>query len=124
MLFIARAVQNFKAPAKQAAEYAADAPDLQKTDDGYSGRLTDEAATKLMTLRRGNASTQPSVKNAKASVKFWVTDGMLTKMQYEVSGTVTFNDQDRDIDRTTTIEIKDVGSTQIDVPDEAKTKLQ
>jgi hypothetical protein len=124
MLFIARAVQNFKAPAKQAAEYAADAPDLQKTDDGYSGHLTDEAATKLMTLRRGNATTQPSVKNAKASVKFWVTDGMLTKMQYEVSGTVTFNDQDRDIDRTTTIEIKDVGSTQIDAPDEAKAKLQ
>jgi hypothetical protein len=45
-------------------------------------------------------------------------------MQYEVSGTMTFNDQDRDIHRTTTVEIKDVGSTKIDVPPEAQAKLQ
>jgi hypothetical protein len=88
--------------------------------------LSEEAAKELMTFRRRNAaaSTQPAVKNAKGSVKFWIKDGVLSKMQYEVSGTVTFNDQDRDIDRTTTIEIKDVGSTQPDVPDEAKAKLQ
>jgi len=126
MRFVARMVQTYKSPAVQAGEYAGKAPDLNKTDDGYSGNLSEEAAKELMTFRRRNAaaSTQPAVKNAKGSVKFWIKDGVLSKMQYEVSGTVTFNDQDRDIDRTTTIEIKDVGSTQPDVPDEAKAKLQ
>lgn len=127
MMFVARMIQNYKTPAAQATEYAGKAPDLQKTDDGYSGNLSEEAAKAMMTFRRrnANASTQPAVvKNAKASVKFWIKDGVLSKMQYEVSGTVTFNDQDRDIDRTTTVEIKDVGSTQPDVPDEAKAKLK
>ena len=36
---------------------------------------------------------------------------------------MTFNGEDRDIDRTTTVEIKDVGTTKIDVPEAAKTKL-
>lgn len=124
--FIARTLQNYKTPAVLAKEYAGEAPDLQKTDDGYSGNLTESAAKELMAFRRRNASaTQPSpVKNAKASVKFWVKDGVLSKVQYQVSGTITFQGEDRDIDRTTTIEIKDVGSTQIDLPDEAKAKLQ
>jgi hypothetical protein len=33
------------------------------------------------------------------------------------------NGDDRDIDRTTTVEIKDVGSTKITVPNEAKSKM-
>jgi hypothetical protein len=40
----------------------------------------------------------------------------------KVSGTVTRNGDDRDVDRTTTVEIKDVGTTKITVPDEAKSK--
>jgi hypothetical protein len=36
---------------------------------------------------------------------------------------VSFNGNDRDVDRTTTVEIKDVNSTKIEVPDEAKKKL-
>jgi len=46
------------------------------------------------------------------------------KYQYHVQGTVSFNGNDRDVDRTTTIEITDVGTTKIDVPDEAKKKLE
>src|SRR5258705_429551 len=40
--------------------------------------------------------------------------------RFKVSGMVTFSREDRDIDRTTTIEIKEVGSTRINVPDETR----
>ena len=36
---------------------------------------------------------------------------------------MSFNGNDREIDRTTTVEIKDVGTTKLTVPDEAKKKL-
>jgi hypothetical protein len=36
---------------------------------------------------------------------------------------MTFNDNDVKIDRTTTTEIKDVGTTKVTVPDAAKKKL-
>jgi hypothetical protein len=40
-----------------------------------------------------------------------------------VQGTVSFNGNDRDVDRTTTVEIKDVDTTKIQVSDDAKKKL-
>lgn len=41
-----------------------------------------------------------------------------------MKGTVSGrNGEDREIDRTTTTEIKDVGSTKVQVPDAAKKKL-
>jgi hypothetical protein len=37
---------------------------------------------------------------------------------------MTFNGEDRDVNRTTTTEIKDVGTTKVEVPADAKPKLQ
>jgi hypothetical protein len=56
-------------------------------------------------------------------VKFWVTDGALTKYEFKVSGTVSYNGNDRDVDRDTTTEITDVGTTKVTVPDEARKVL-
>jgi hypothetical protein len=56
-------------------------------------------------------------------VKFWLKDGALSKYQFNVKGTMSFNGNDREIDRTTTVEIKDVGTTKLTVPEEAKKKL-
>ena len=58
------------------------------------------------------------------TAKFWVKDGVLSKYQTKVKGTVSFNGNDRDVDRTTTVEIKDIGSTKVTVPDEAQKKLE
>jgi hypothetical protein len=49
---------------------------------------------------------------------------MLSKYELKQSGTVTIGDNERDIDGTTTTEIKEVGSTKIEVPDAAKKKLE
>jgi len=40
-----------------------------------------------------------------------------------VQGKVSFNGNDRDVDRTTTVEIKDVGTTKVELPEGAKNKL-
>ncbi len=119
-LFAARMAQNFKAPAAQAASLAAQAADLKAGTNGITGDLTENGAKELLTFRGGNAT----VTNPKGSVTFWVADGKLLKFQTHVTGTVSFNGNDRDVDRTTTTEIKAIGTTKIEVPDEAKKKLQ
>ncbi len=48
---------------------------------------------------------------------------MLAKYERKVSGKVTFNGNDRDVQRTTTVEIKEIGSAKMDVPDAAMKKL-
>lgn len=125
--FIGRNVQNFKAPAAQADELAGKAKELAAADGAIAGDLTEDGAKALMAFgRRGGANanaTPPAISNAKGSIKFWIKDGVLAKMQLNVQGSISFNGQDRDINRTTTVEIKDVGSTKLEVPDEAKSKL-
>jgi hypothetical protein len=125
-MFIARMVSNYKTPAAQAVDLANQAKELTAGTNGISGDLTDDGAKAQLTFRggRGNGDGGPTVSDAKGSVTFWVTDGKLVKYQFHVTGTVSFNGNDRDVDRTTTVEIKDVGTTKIDVPDEAKKKLE
>ena len=98
-----------------AAELAAAAKELKKDGDAYSGDLT-EAGAKAQ-FRFGTAS------NAKGSVKFWLKDGALSKYEFKVQGKVDFNGNEVDVDRATTVEIKDVGTTKVEVPEGAKKKL-
>jgi hypothetical protein len=122
--FKAMAVRNFKAPAAQAAELATGAKELGKDGEAWAGELTEETAGTLLTFgRRAGANDGPTVSNAKGSVKFWLKDGALVKFEVKVSGKVSFNGNERDVERTMTTEIKDVGATKVEVPEEAKKKL-
>jgi hypothetical protein len=117
--FLGGMIHNFKAPAAQAAELASQSKELKKDGDVYSSDLTEDGAKALLRNRGGDAT----VSEAKGSVKFWIQDGVLTKYEFKVTGKVNFNGNDRDVDRTTTVEIKDVGATKVEVPDDAKKKL-
>ena len=119
--FLGMMVRNLKTPAVQAAELAAGAKELKPEGDAYVGDLTEDAAKTLLRFRRGGDG--PAASNAKGAVKFWIKDGALAKYEFKVQGTVTFNNNDMDIDRKTTVEIKEVGTTKIEVPAEAKAKL-
>jgi len=121
--FIARRLQNFKAPAAQAEELAGKVKELKQDGDVYSGELTEEGAKSLLLFGGRAGGNGPEVSGAKGSVKFWVKDGLLAKYETKVQGKVSFNGNDRDVDRTTTVEIKDIGSTKVQVPDDAKKKL-
>lgn len=123
-MFLARMVQNYKVPAVEAASLADGAKELKKDTNSISGDLTEAGAKELLTFRRGRNGGGPTVTNPKGSVKFWIADGKLTQYQFRVSGTVSFNGNDRDVDRTTTVKISDVNATKISVPEDAKKELK
>jgi len=116
--FLPRMLRNNKTPAVQAADLADGAKELKASDKGISGDLTEDSAKTLMTFGRA------TVTNPKGSVTFTVADGKLVKYSFHVTGSADFNGNPVDIDRTTTVEIKDVGTTKIEVPDDAKKKLE
>jgi hypothetical protein len=128
----ARMAETFKAPAAEAEALATGAKELKKDGDAISGDLTEEAAKARLTFgggRRGGGGGgggnggPPAPTNAKGNVKFWVKDGTLTKYEVTVSGTFEFNGNSRDINRTSTTEIKDAGKTTLEIPAEATAKL-
>jgi hypothetical protein len=118
---LSRMLQNFKAPATEAVELADKAKDLAKADDAIAGDLTEEGAKSM--LRFGPAGSGPDISDAQGSVKFWLKDGKLVKYEFHVQGSIDFNGNPRDVNRTTTVEIKDVGKTTVEIPEDAKKKL-
>jgi hypothetical protein len=123
-VFMARVVQNSKTPAVEAASLADAAKELKQDTNSISGDLTEAGVKELLAFRRGrNGGNGPTITNPKGSVKFWIKDGKLVKYQYHVLGAMSFNGNDFDVDRTTTVEIKDVNTTKIDVSDDARKKL-
>jgi len=124
--FMGMMARNLRPPAAQVEQVLTNTATLKKDGDTYAADLTEDGAKNLMMFGRrgrGGGGEGPSISNAKGSVKFWVKDGVLSKFEYKVQGTMTWNNNDRDIDRTTTVEIKDVGTTKIDVPEDAKKKV-
>ena len=120
--YMARRLQNLKAPAADIQDLVSKTVEIKKDGDVYSGDLTEDGAKALLTagFRRNNANPPT---NAKGSVKFWVKDGAITKYETKGTGKGQFNGESMDIERTTTVEIKDVGKTKVEVPDDARKKL-
>lgn len=118
--FMAGMVRNYRLPAAQVTDIIAGCKDLEETNGAFASDLTDDGAKKLLQFRRGGNA---DISNPSGSAMFWVKDGELTKIEYHVKGTVSFNGNDMDVDRDTTVVISDVGSTKIEVPDDAKKLL-
>jgi hypothetical protein len=94
--------------------------ELKAIDGAIGGDLTEEAVKEWMTFGRGG---QNGPKNAKGSIKIWMKDGAVSKMEVKTSGTLSRNGEDFQMASTRTVEIKDVGTTKVEVPEDAKKKL-
>ena len=116
-------------PAAQAKDLAEACTNLKKSSDSYTADLAEASAKDLLTFRRPagagqDNAPQMTVKDAKGTLKIWVQDSAMTKLQIHLTGIRTFNDQDQPVDQTLTTQIKEVGTTKIAVPEEAKKKLE
>jgi hypothetical protein len=109
-----------KRPDAELASLAEKVKELRASDGAISGDLTEAGAKELMTFGRGG---QNGPKNAKGSIKVWLKEGAVAKMEVKTSGTMSRNGEDRDFASTRTVEIKDVGTTKLEVPEDAKKKL-
>jgi len=123
--WLASFYKDFKAPAAEAEDLVDKAKDLKAGPDGlYSGDLTEKGLQEMFARWRPRGQG-PEAKNVKGSVKFWIKDGALTKYEFNTQGKVAFgqDQNEMDINRTTTVDIKDVGTTKAAVPEEARKKL-
>lgn len=121
--WMARRLKTFKVPAAEAEELAGQVKEFQKGDGGvYSGELTEEGVKALLTRFGRRGGDGPT--GAKGTAKFWIKDGVLSKFEYHAQGTFKRDDgEERKVDRTTTTEIKEVGTTTLSIPAEVKKKL-
>jgi hypothetical protein len=127
-MMLVNTARSAKAPAVEAKDLLGLVGTVTLADGVYSGDLTEAGAkARLAPPAFGGGGfgggNGPEISGAKGTVKFWVKDGVLVKYQYNLKGSMDFNGNSMDIDRTTAVDITDVGATKIVVPDDAKKKL-
>ena len=122
---IVRLLRIYQAPGVESAALSQKLKDVKEAEGVISGDLKEDAAKELLArgARRREGQDAPRIDNPKGAVKFWIQNGALTKYEINVQGKVTAGDRESDVNRTTTIQIKDAGSTRLEVPAEAKQKL-
>lgn len=119
----ARGLKSYKAPTADAEGLVDKVKELKNEGDGvYSGEFSEDGAKAI--FNRGGGDRAPKVTEPKGSAKFWIKDGVLVKYEYNLQGKMTMQGREMQVNRTVTVEIKDVGSTTIEVPEEAKKKLE
>ncbi len=107
----------------EATNILAKAKEVKAADGKFTVEISPEGAAELASMR-GRRQGAPAPKNASASAVFWVKDGVIAKYELKSKATITTQDgEDRTMARTTTVEIKDVGTAKVEVPAEAKSKL-
>ena len=122
---VVRYLRSYKAPGVESAALSGQVKDIKEAEGVLSGDLKEEAAKELLErgARRREGQDPPKVENPKGAVKYWIQNGVLTKYEINIRGKVTAGDRESDVNRTTTVEIKDAGTTKLEVPAEAKEKM-
>lgn len=122
---VVKYLRSYQTPVAESASLAGKLTDLKEADGAVLGNLKEDALKELLLFgtRQREGQEPPKIEGAKGAVKFWIKDGALTKYEIQIQGKVTAGERVMDINRTTTIEIKEVGTTKLEVPDEAKPKL-
>jgi hypothetical protein len=122
---VVRFLRAYKAPGVESAGLSEKVKEVKESDGVLSGELKEEAAKDLLTrgARRREGQEPPKVENPKGSVKLWVQNGTVSKYEVNLQGKVTAGDRETDVNRTTTIEIKEPGTTKLEIPAEAKPKM-
>ena len=120
--FMARRLRGFKAPAEEVLRLVEAAGELTREEGAFNGEFTEAGAKKLL-LGDRQRDNPPEVKDAGGSVKFWIEEGTLTKYEVVLRGKMTFREREFEINRSATVELKDVGSTELEIPEGAKEKL-
>jgi len=122
---VVRFLRSYKAPGVESAALSGKVKDVKEAEGVLSGDLREDAAKELLQFgaRRREGQEPPKIENPKGSVKFWIQNGGLTKYEINLQGKVTAGERENDVNRTTTIEIKDVGATKVELPAEAKERM-
>jgi hypothetical protein len=116
-------LKNIGVATSEALQLLGGTKELKSEGNGtYSGDLTDDLIKDLW-VPGSSKATNLRLEKLKGSVKFWLKGETLSKYEFKISGTSVYKNGEAPFDRTITTTFKDVGSTKIQIPAEAKAKM-
>jgi hypothetical protein len=122
---LVRQVRSYKTPSLDLTALGEKMNDFKEDEGIITAQLKEDAAKERLQVFAPTAPGQRTnqLTNVKGSVRFWTREGALIKYELRIQGHVTWGENESDLDRTTTTEIKNVGKTKLELPAEAKQKM-
>jgi hypothetical protein len=125
---VIRSLKGYPHPPAQAEELFKHAMELKSVVAGYfTSPLGAEEAKDLLHRSLRTSGRAPKISDAAGTVAFWVKDGILVKYETHLQGTVTFDPSGSptwSANSTRTVELYSIGTTKVDLPDDALKKLE
>jgi hypothetical protein len=144
--FMTRMIRGITPPAQELAILLNSGEKVERDGDVISGDIPEglarkllEAGTKRTELKQSEskdpqskpqeakqpvgAEGQAPVVAAAGNMTLWTKDGLVTKYEVRLRGKVQVDGKETEVVRTRTVEIKDVGTTKIVLPEAARRKL-
>jgi len=126
-LLLAQGLKKYKAPAAEAAGLLEVMGELKSQGDGlFTGALTDDGVKAYLEATAKAGKKPADLMEPKVTVRFWLKEGTLSKYEVTLEGKKPKGKDKTPAGTKTTItvEIKDVGATKVELPDDCLKKLQ
>jgi hypothetical protein len=115
---------NLSRPAEEIGVIVGSYTDIRADGEVVAGTLS-ETGAKLLLVHPGQDELTPL--RASGTFRLWIRDGALVKYELKLDGTLAVETpaarREVEVHQKSTTEIKAVGSTKFEVPDEARKKL-
>ena len=126
-LVLTQNLQKYQVPALEAAALLAKTKNVEVYQDGfYLSNLSDEGVTAYIEQATKVGKKPADLMEPKVAVKFWVRDGELVKYQ-TVFEYKKVKGKDKTLvatKETNTVEIKEIGSAKVELPEDVRKKLE
>jgi hypothetical protein len=126
-LTVLRSLKSHAKPAAQASSLLKHAKDLKEEQPGYFTSPIDDAGVKELLHQSLRTSHNPEISAQDGTLAFWIRDGVLIRYEVALRGTVTYPAPAASTwtaDLRINVEISAVGATPLDIPDDARKKLE
>jgi hypothetical protein len=121
--FMTRTIRRIIPPTQQIVRLVGSAAQLRKEGELYSGELSESVAKRLLNPERQSGSDAPAIQKATGNVKIWTRDGVVSRYEFSARGKVNAEGKETDLAQTTIVEIKDVGTTKVMLPEQVRQKV-
>ncbi len=118
--FAASIARDVQTPSVEASELLSGLTSLDEDGDVLVGVLTSDAAKERLETRRGDET----LRDASGTVRFSIRDRSLVKYVVRLEGKLAGDGREREVWRQTTVELSDMGTAKLDVPNGAAEVLQ
>jgi hypothetical protein len=123
-----RSLKGVLRPAAEAQELLKHAKELKSASEGYFFcTLSPESAKELLHRSLKTIGRPPRISDAGGQLSFWVRDGSLAKYEVRLHGDVTFDASGAPLfkaNQTRMVELTALGTTKVEIPEEAMKKLE